>query len=271
MARVFPTAVDIVSARSKSIFGVAVLCGFVLFAGAARTAEVMPPAPSKYFNDFAGVARPATAARLNQALEQFEKDTSSQIVVAVFPKMQTDSSIEDYTRRVAEAWGVGRKDKNNGAVLFVFIADRKAYIQVGYGLEGAIPDAIAKRIVAEQLVPRFRAGDYDGGLSAAATALMQAARGEYKGSGRTVAQSRGVKTAWPFIIFFALFFIVAASSLRRRRGTSYGRRSSGWGPIIWTGGSSSWGGGGGGWSSGGGGGFSGGGGSFGGGGAGGSW
>lgn len=238
-----------------------------------RTGEVMPPPPARYFNDYAGVTRPATRAQVNQQLEQFEKDTSSQIVVAVFPKMQTDSSIEDYTRRVAEAWGVGRKDKNNGAVLFVFIADRKAYIQVGYGLEGAIPDAIAKRIVVEQLVPRFRAGDYDGGLSAAATSLMQAARGEYKGTGRTVAQSRGrARTAWPSLVFIALFLIVVASSLRRRRGTMYGRRSSGWGPIIWTGGGSSWGGGGGGgWSSGGGGGFSGGGGSFGGGGAGGSW
>jgi uncharacterized protein len=254
--------------RKNGVAVFAILCGLLLAVTEVRAGEVMPPAPTRYFNDYANVTQPATRERVNQQLEQFEKETSSQIVVAVFPKMQTDSSIEDYTRRVAEAWGVGRKNKNNGVVLFVFIADRKAYIQVGYGLEGAIPDAIAKRIVAEQLVPRFRAGDYDGGLSAAAAGLMQAARGEYKGTGRTVAQSRGgARTAWPFIIFFALFFLVVVSSLRRRRGTVYGRRSSGWGPIIWTGG-----GGGGGWSGGGGGGgFSGGGGSFGGGGAGGSW
>src|SRR4051812_4857811 len=78
-----------------------------LFAGSAVSAEVMPQPPAKYFNDFAGVTKPGTAERLNQALEQFEKDTSSQIVVAVFPKMQSDSSIEDYVNRMFRAWKIG--------------------------------------------------------------------------------------------------------------------------------------------------------------------
>jgi uncharacterized protein len=249
-------------------FRVGGIAALMLLAAFCRAAEVMPPAPRYYFNDFANVTRPATRDGVNRALEQFEKDTSSQIWVAVYPKMQSDSSIEDYTRRVAESWGVGRKDKNNGAVLFVFISDRKAYIQVGYGLEGAIPDAIAKRIIEEQLVPRFRAGDYDGGLSAAATSLMQAARGEYKGTGRTTYQEKQRGSLKPFAIFAIIAFFILISVLRRRSGgTVYGRRGYS-SPGIW------YGGGGGGWggSSGGGGGFSsGGGGSFGGGGAGGSW
>ena len=229
----------------------------------------MPPPPPRYFNDFAKVIKPATADRLNQTLEQFEKDTSSQIVVAVFPKMQTDSSIEDYVHRMFEAWKIGQKDRNNGALLAVFIQDHKMRIEVGYGLEGAIPDAIAKRIVSDAMAPHFRAGNYEAGLTAGTTALMQAARGEYKGTGRTAAQSRGRSTPWPFIVFWILFFIVVVSSFRRRRrGTIYGRRS-GWGPVIWSGGGGGWSSGGG-WS-GGGGGFSGGGGSSGGGGASGSW
>ncbi len=242
-----------------------------LFSGAA---EVMPPAPAKYFNDFANVTQPATAARLNQALEQFEKETSSQIVVAVFPKMQTDSSVEDYVHRMFQAWKIGQKGRNNGALLAVFTQDRKMRIEVGYGLEGAIPDAIAKRIISDEMAPQFRAGNYDAGLSAAVNAVMQAARGEYKGSGRTVVQGRGgSKLPWPVIVFAVIFFLFVASSFgRRRRGTMFGgRRSSGWGPVIWSGGGGGWGGGGGGGWSGGGGGFSGGGGSSGGGGASGSW
>ena len=84
-------------------------------------AEVMPPAPPRYFNDFAGVTRPDTQARLNKTLEQFEKDTSSQIVVAVFPKMETDSSIEDYVNRMFKAWKIGQQQKNNGVLLAVFV------------------------------------------------------------------------------------------------------------------------------------------------------
>jgi uncharacterized protein len=256
-------------------FRIAGVAALMLLAVFCRAAEVMPPAPRYYFNDFANVTRPATRDGVNRALEQFEKDTSSQIWVAVYPKMQSDSSIEDYTRRVAESWGVGRKDKNNGAVLFVFITDRKAYIQVGYGLEGAIPDAIAKRIIEEQLVPRFRAGDYDGGLSAAATSLMQAARGEYKGTGKTTYQEKRRGGSGRFAVFAIIAFFILISILRQKsRGSVYGRRGySRWGaaPGIWYGGGG--GGWGGGWSSGGGGGgfSSGGGGSFGGGGAGGSW
>jgi len=103
------------------------------------TAEVIPPKPAQYFNDYAHVVSPATAAELNQKLEQFERDTSSQIVVAVYPKMESDSSIEDYTVRVSQSWEVGQKEKSNGAVLFVFVQDRKMYIQVGTGWKGRCP------------------------------------------------------------------------------------------------------------------------------------
>ena len=133
--------------KTKSLWFLLALLGAV----AVQAAEVIPPAPKAYFNDYAQVVSPAIATELNQQLEQFERKTSSQILVAVFPKMQSDSSIEDYTVRVAQAWGVGQKDKSNGAVLFVFIQDHKMYLQVGYGLEGALPDAISKRIMENEL------------------------------------------------------------------------------------------------------------------------
>src|SRR5436309_13632101 len=97
--------------------------GFVAFD--AHSAEVIPPKPSAYFNDFAGVVSQAAAQRFNEQLAQFERETSNQVVVAVFPKMQSNSDIADYTQRVAQTWGVGQKDRRNGAVLFVFVQDRK--------------------------------------------------------------------------------------------------------------------------------------------------
>ena len=230
----------------------------------------MPPKPANYFNDYAGVVSATTAQQLNKTLEEFEKSTSSQILVAVFPKMPSDSSVEDYTRRVAEAWRVGQKERNNGAVLFVFVRDHRMRIEVGYGLEGALPDALAKRIIEDEIAPRFKRGDYDGGLTAGVRAILQATRGEYKATRRTVP---GLLVLLVLFVFLFILLSAFVGRLRRGAGTVYHRRGRGnYGSWRWGG---AWGGGGGGsWSSGGGfsgGGFSGGGGSFGGGGASGSW
>ena len=234
----------------------------------SQAAEIIPPKPAGYFNDYAGVVSKAAALRFNEQLAQFERETSNQVVVAVFPKMQSDSSVDDYTQRVAQSWGVGQKDKRNGAVLFVFIEDRKMFIQVGYGLEGALPDITAFDITEYHIKPHFRNGDYEGGLATGIDLICKAIRGEYKGSGKTVAEKRG-KASAPNFLFFIIFIIVliVISRVVRRLG-GYGYSSGRGGPVFFP-----MGGGGGGWSSGGGGssGFGGGGGSFGGGGAGSSW
>ncbi len=243
---------------------------FWLFAVTSFAAEVIPPAPKQYFNDYAHVVSPSTAARLNKTLEDFERQTSDQILVTVFPKMQSDSSIEDYTVRVARAWKAGQQEKNNGAVLFVFVQDRKVYLQVGYGLEGVLPDALAKRIVSDEITPQFRNGNFDAGLNAGVAAILAATRGEYRGTGRTVGD-RAVNSVvgfLPILIFGLIVLFILLSLMRGRRSGLRGGYSS-WGGGGWTIGGSGWSGGG--WSGGGGGGFSGGGGSFGGGGAGGSW
>jgi uncharacterized protein len=240
----------------------------------SRAAEVIPPKPDRYFNDYAHVVSAEAALRFNAQLEQFERETSDQIVVAVFPKMQSDSSVEDYAQRVAQAWGVGQKDKRNGVVLFVFVADHKMSIQVGYGLEGALPDAIAYDIRQNQITPHFRDKDYEGGLSVGIDSIEKAIRGEYKGSGKTVAGQRtSARGPSGNLVFFIIFIVILLIISRRTRKRGYGYSSRG-GPFIggWGGGSGGgWSSGGGGWSSGGGGGFSGGGGSFGGGGSSGSW
>jgi uncharacterized protein len=236
--------------------------------------EVIPPSPEAYFNDYAHVVSATTASQLNQTLENFERQTSEQIVVAVFPKMESDSSVEDYTVRVFRSWKVGQKDKNNGAVLFVFVQNHRLFLQTGYGLEGVLPDALCKRIIDEQITPRFKAGDFDGGLTAGVQAILAATKGEYQGNGQTVADSQGNSGAdhpvfTLIVIIFVVVFAIISWVSQARRNTVFGgsgRSYNNWGGGGWGGGG--WGGGGGG---GGGGGFSGGGGSSGGGGAGGSW
>jgi uncharacterized protein len=243
---------------------------------AALAVAQTPPRPTKYFNDYAGMVSAQTADRLNRTLEDFEKQTSSQILVAIFPKLPPNSALEDFTIRAAEAWKPGQKGKDNGAILFIFRDDRKMRIEVGYGLEGPVPDSVAASIINNEITPRFRAQDFEGGVSAGVNALLQAARGEYKGTGTTVASRRKRGTRGVPLIFIIFFFLLVMMSGFHRRGTVYHRRRrnywGGWGAGL--GGLGGWGGGrssGGGSSWGGGGGFSSGGGGFGGGGASGGW
>jgi len=234
--------------------------------------EVIPPPPSRYFNDQAGVVPPAVAQQLNEKLEQFERDTSNQIVVAIYPVMQTRSSIEDYTVRIAEAWKVGGKGRDNGAILFVFIKDRKIYIQVGYGLEGVLTDFLCRQIIETEIKPPFQRGDYALGIRNGVNAMIKAAEGEYQGSGRTEDERARRKadegSGLGSFLFLVLILYLIYLSRSRGGGGNNTRGGGGVPPIFWGGGG--FGGGRGGGSSGGGG-FRGGGGRFGGGGAGGGW
>ena len=267
-------------ASSGRFWTAAVLCRFLLLTMAlvqlpAAAADQIPPAPTRYFTQYTQVVSPGTADALNRKLEDFEKKTSSQILVVIFPKLPERAALEDFTIRAAQSWRTGQKAKDNGAILFIFVADRKIRIEVGYGLEGAIPDAIAKRIIEDEIRPRFQQRDMEGGIVAGVNALMQAAQGEYRGTGRTVAQRGSGRVTCGSGVVLAIIAIILLSIMSRRLGggTMYDRRRRRYGywgsPWInmggWGGGSSS----GGGWS--GGGGFSGGGGRFGGGGASGGW
>src|SRR2546428_5529731 len=119
-------------------------------------AEIMPSKPDGYFNDYANVVDRAIARQLNEQLAQFERETSTQIVVAIYPSMQSESDVADYTQRIAQTWGVGRKEHKNGAVLFVFVQNHQMFIQTGYGVEGAMPDATAFAITHNIIAPVFK-------------------------------------------------------------------------------------------------------------------
>jgi uncharacterized protein len=246
----------------------------ILGLATSAIAETMPSKPDRYFNDYAAVIDQGTALQLNEQLAQFERDTSTQLLVAIYRTMESESDVADYTQRIAQTWGVGQKGRNNGAVLFVFVTNHQMFIQTGYGLEGALPDATCYDITHNVIAPFFKRNDYAGGLKAGITAMMQAVRGEYKGTGRTQKEGEtkgnGGRLPIPLIIFLIIVVLTIMSNRggRRRRGYGYsgfgGPYIGGFGGGGWSGGSSSSGGGG--FS-----GFSGGGGSFGGGGAGSSW
>ena len=253
----------------------ALLCALTL-AGA----ENLPPKPPRFFNDYTGTVGAPAARAFNEQLAEHERAASDQILVVIFPRLPEGAALEDFTVRTFHAWGVGQKGRNNGAVLFVFKDDHKLYLQVGYGLEGVLPDALCRRIIANEITPRFRQNQFEAGLRAGIGAILAAVRGEYKGTGRTVAESRGrhESPAVFFLVAAVMLVIFLLAARRSGRGVVYTRGGRAYNQPAsspWFGGFG--GGSSGGWSSGGGGSsdsgssYSGGGGDSGGGGAGGSW
>jgi uncharacterized protein len=251
----------------------------VLAAVLAFAALAIPPAPEAHVNDYAHVLVPAERQALERRLTERESATGVQMAIAIFPSLEGES-LEDYSIRLAQQWRIGQKKLDTGVILLVFLAERKMRVEVGYGLEAVIPDAVAAQIIRESMAPRFREGRYAAGLDAAVSAVFARIGGEARPSRPSPAPGT---TPMPVIGFFGLLLVVVAilvheafSRQRVARRNVYTAGGSGWqAPVIlpvpwWRGGG---GGGGGGFGGGGGdgGGFTGGGGSFGGGGASGDW
>lgn len=257
-------------------------------------AEVAVPPLQARVADLTGTLQPDQRAALEQTLQAFESSKGSQIAVLIVPTTQPET-IEQYAIRVADAWKLGRKGVDDGVLLLIARNDRKLRIEVGYGLEGAIPDALAKRIVSEIITPYFKQEDYFGGIQAGVDRIIRVIEGEplpEKKSSRSkdgggsgdwlaigfvlavvvggamrallgpfvgglIAGSIAVVVAW---LLFASLMMALVAGLFVFIFTLLGRHGGG-----------GWSSGGGGWSGGSGGGFSGGGGGFGGGGASGDW
>jgi uncharacterized protein len=243
----------------------------VLLAGLAFADEVAVPPLRARVTDLTHTLSASQAQTLESRLGDFERSKGSQIAVLMLPSTQPET-IEEYSIRVAEAWKIGRARADDGVILIIAKNDRKLRVEVGRGLEGAIPDAVAKRVVSDVITPYFRSGDFYGGIAAGTDALIKLIEGEPLPVPSAGAFDRGIdfRTMVLLIValvifgFLAVLFVKAAGHPRRS-----GLSDGGWSTGGWSSGSSS----GGGWSGGGGGsgGFSGGGGGFGGGGASGSW
>lgn len=233
------------------------------------------PSPQRLVNDFANVLDKSKSNQLESALVQFARETSTQIVVVTVSDLDGYDP-GDYAVRLAEKWGAGQKGKDNGIVVLVKPKKGRSkgqvFIATGYGLEGVLPDAVVNgAIIDNEMIPRFKQGDYFGGLVGGIKVMMNITRGEYTAD--DYQQSvRGKGSAVPIIVFMVIMVISIFGRGRRQRFYSPGRSLPFWLAMgMMSGGGRSGGGSFGNFSSGGGG-FGGfGGGGFGGGGAGGSW
>ncbi len=136
-----------------------------------------PPAPQRWVTDGPGLLSPAVRTTLDQRLQAYEKSTGHQVLVWIGTSTGGDP-LEDWAVRAFAAWKVGRKGLDDGLVLFVFTGDRTLRMEVGYGLEGQVPDLVASRIIRETIVPRLKGGDPDGALSAGVDRILKVAGGD---------------------------------------------------------------------------------------------
>lgn len=278
----------------------ALIAALLALLAAPLAAQPQFPELSGRVVDEAGILPPDVTARLTVQLEELETTTQRQLVVATVNDLD-GYDISDYGYQLGRAWGLGDKDRNDGALLLVAPNERRVRIEVGYGLEGYLTDALSSLIIQNQIIPLFRQGDFPGGIEAGTAAIIEQLQLSPEEAAAVLAaanQKRANKGGVPvgFIFFlFLLFIFVIMPIIRSGKSRKYTASGAGpWGErpraagrtardtatdiILWevgsailrgamSGGSGS--GGGGGW--GGGGGFSGGGGSFGGGGASGGW
>jgi len=251
------------------VLGLGVACWA---SSAAAQRYDLPPRPAGPVLDEGEMLSDAEEQRLARKIAAFADTTSTAVVVVTLQSLN-DAPISDYAVELGRAWGVGQEGKDNGVVMLVSRGDREMFIATGYGVEGALPDAIANRIVERVITPAFREGQFYAGIDRGVDAIIQATKGEFDAdaSARSASSDDGLPKALIFTLLILVYF-VGRSFFRGGRGGKKSRRSRrrhGDVPvIIWGGGGGSGSGG----FGGGGGGFGGfGGGSFGGGGAGGSW
>lgn len=262
---------------SRTAAFVAVLLAAVWLAATpafAQNAPRFPPLTGRVV-DRANLLSPATETALTTKLEALERDTTDQVVVVTVPDLQ-GYPIEDYGYQLGRAWGIGQSGKNNGVLLIVARDERKVRIDVGYGLEPVLTDALSALIIHNDILPALREGSYDRGVTGGVDAIDAQLRLDPAEAQARAAVAERPKAGLPIgpavliavVFLFLLLGLIGGASRRGRR-----RGGGGLGPIlIWAASEAMRNSGrGGGWGGGGGGGFGGGGGSFGGGGASGGW
>jgi uncharacterized membrane protein YgcG len=207
----------------------ALLLGLPVLAAGAQN---LPPRPNppRLVNDLAGLMQPGEADALESKLVAYNDSTSSQIAVVTVPNLGGDE-IASYAQALYQSWGIGRKGKDNGILVLVAKEEHTARIQTGYGLEGAVPDALAKRIISNTLVPAFKQEQYYAGLDRATDQLIALAKGEYKADpadarpqGRSRDRGGSGWTFWVVIGMLVLFFHPAQPGWGWRPGPQPGLR-----------------------------------------------
>jgi len=208
----------------------------VLLAGLALAAEVAVPPLKARVTDLTHTLSTSQLQTLESRLGDFEREKGSQIAVLMLPSTQPET-IEEYSIRVAEAWKIGRARVDDGVILVVAKNDRKLRVEVGRGLEGAIPDGIARRVARDVIEPHFRSGDFYGGIAAGTDVLMKLIEGEGLPAPRSGVTINGIHRAIDFQTIFWLFaaLVLTHALFRRLFGRVIGAGISAGivGAIVW--------------------------------------
>jgi len=175
----------------------------LLFCFVSPLAALEVPKLRGRINDNAAMLSAQSRTALESMLEQFEKTDSTQIVLLTIPSLEGEV-LERFSLQVVEAWKIGQKGIDNGALLLIVRDERKLRIEVGYGLEGSLTDLVSGRIISGEIVPRFKQGNFDEGIRAGILAMVKAVRGEYTASATT---QNNHQNSDPFGLIFMLFFV----------------------------------------------------------------
>lgn len=194
----------------------------IALASGMTAQEIQPrPTPPRAVNDFGDFLEPFQEEALEQKLRAYNDSTSSAIIIVTVPSLE-GYAIAPLALKYSREWGIGQKGKDNGVLILVAKKEKKARIEVGFGLEGAIPDITAKRIIEDEMLPNFRADDYYAGFDAAVDALIAAAAGEYQASPRKKDEGPGIGTIiFMVIIFIGLIFFISRKGGGGGGGGSY--------------------------------------------------
>jgi uncharacterized protein len=195
-------------------------------------AQDFPPAPNppKLVNDFTGTLSQQELGQLEQKLVAYNDSTSTQIAI-VMMRSTGEYEIADYSQRLAQAWGIGGAENNNGILILAAINDRKVFIATGYGMEGAVPDALAKRIVSNLIIPNFKMEAYYQGLDQATDMIIKLASGEYKAEEVT---SDGDHGGAALLIFLFILLFIIIPLIKNRNDNDNHMGGKGGGIDLWT-------------------------------------
>lgn len=190
-------------------------------------AKDIPPLPNppKLVNDFAGILQPQESNQLEQKLRIYNDSSSTHIAIVIENSLEGDD-VFDYSFRLAQNWGIGQKDKNNGALIYIAIQDRKIRIQVGYGLEATLTDAACKQIIEELIKPTFKQGQYYAGLDAATSRILAITKGEYQAEPKSA--NGGKSKLIIIIIIVVALLLLSAFNKNGGGGRTYSSSGSDW-------------------------------------------
>ncbi len=216
---------------------------FVLISAQAFAQRAIPPHGGEWVHDEANVLSASTKAELETILKHHRDSTSNQIAVYLIPSLEGDD-IDDYANRVFAEWKLGQEKKDNGVLFLIAMQDKKMRIEVGYGLEGVLTDALSSRINRNEVSPHFRAGDYEGGVKAGVVAIIKSIQGTYVNEDPPTTRRKGKRSPIGSIIIIIIIIALmsrrkggggggggywSAAMLGSLLGNSMGRSSGSWG------------------------------------------